>query len=98
MAASKNDISRWFDRGRSEGASHMIVAVDQFDWDDYPVYVGRPAAVRAEIARILSSDMQRVMEIYDLGMDKECQLAEHRSWHPPNPAPAQEPFPDSADR
>ena len=33
-----HEIGVWFDRGIALGASHMIVATDTFDHDDYPVY------------------------------------------------------------
>jgi hypothetical protein len=83
MAASREDLSRWFDRGIREGASHMIVAVDQFEWDDYPVYVDDPAQVPDEVARIRSSSMQDVMEVYDLRADKAAQMLERRAWRVP---------------
>lgn len=82
MAASKADLIRWFDRGISEGASHMIVAVDQVDWDDHPVYVDDPSGVADEVARI-RADTRLIMEIYDLSMSKDAQMAERRAWHPP---------------
>jgi hypothetical protein len=39
MAASRNDIKRWFERGVEQKATHMIVVCDTFDHEDYPVYV-----------------------------------------------------------
>lgn len=83
MAASRLDLSRWFDRGVSEGASHMIVATDQFDWDDFPVYVDDPAKVRDEVSRLESQSMTGVMEVYDLRADKLAQMLERRVWRVP---------------
>lgn len=45
---TREQIGAWFDRGVTDNASHMIVAVDRFDHEDYPVYVDNPAEVRAE--------------------------------------------------
>ena len=39
MAASKEDVKRWTDTARKQGATHVISVCDTFDWDDYPVYV-----------------------------------------------------------
>ena len=39
MAASRGDLKRWFEEGVEEGASHMIVVCDTFDYEDYPVFV-----------------------------------------------------------
>jgi hypothetical protein len=38
MAATKQDIIGWLDRGKAQGATHVIVVCDTFDWDDYPVF------------------------------------------------------------
>ena len=34
MAATRSDISQWFDRGKKLGATHMLVVCDTLDWDD----------------------------------------------------------------
>lgn len=36
---TRNDIAQWFEEGKALGATHMIVAVDTYDHEDYPVYV-----------------------------------------------------------
>lgn len=81
MAATRDDISRWFDDGVAEGATHMIIVTDTFDWEDFPVYVlpGQSARVQADDHR--SRSMQKVMEVYSLKMDKGAQLAEFRAFH-----------------
>lgn len=83
MAATRLDLSRWFDRGVSEGASHMIVATDQFDREDYPAYVDAPDEVRPELDRLNAANMTGVMEVYDLRADKLAQMLEHRAWRVP---------------
>lgn len=77
------EIASWFDRGAANGASHMIVAVDRFDHEDYPVYVDEPDRVREEVSRIETSSMQGVMEVYDLRADKLAQMLERRAWRVP---------------
>lgn len=79
----RSEIADWFDRGVVDGKSHMLVAVDSFDNEDYPVYVQDAAAARSEYERLHGNNMQRVMEIYDLGMDKDTQLNEARAFHLP---------------
>jgi hypothetical protein len=66
MAVTLRELTQWFDSGIAQAATHMIVVVDEFDWEDYPVYVAT-----AEDAREVASDynrksMQRVMEVYIL--------------------------------
>lgn len=77
MAATREDISSWFDRGRDAGARYMIVLCDTYDHDDYPVY-----CVEADHARKRMKDpgsMQKVMECYDLRADKETQMNQRRA-------------------
>ena len=77
MSTTRADLSRWFDAGVEQGATHMIVVCDTFDWSDYPVYVAKNENVR-EKAR---ENMQKVMEVYSLTKDKTAQLGEHRAFN-----------------
>lgn len=81
MGTTREEIGRWFDEGVAKGATHMIVATDIFDWDDYPVYVmpGSVAAKRADEVR--SQSMTKVMEVYDLSMDRAQQLGAGRVYN-----------------
>jgi hypothetical protein len=75
-------IDDWFEAGIEDGATHMIVVVDEFDHDDYPVYVWG-GEVQTQLDRIAAAEMQQAMEVYDLGRSKRFQLAEVRAWHVP---------------
>ena len=79
MAASKSEIAQWFDDGVKKGASHMIIVCDTFDYDDYPKYV-MPGDDPREKANNLGS-MQTLMEVYNLSMDKNTQLAASRAYN-----------------
>ena len=85
MAATKEELALWFDEGVRQGASHMVVVCDTFDHSDYPVYVpARPAvgqAVADVVAQYATAPMSRVLEVYDLHLDRDEQLAEERSMH-----------------
>lgn len=81
MAANKGDISHWFDRGVEQGATHMIIVCDDFDYDDYPVYVQPDQDVREIADSNNVPDERRVMEVYCLSMDKATQLAEGTALH-----------------
>lgn len=83
MAASYEDIKGWFDRGVEVGARYMIVVCDTFDHEDYPVLVGPEKDFWVEHDKYNGRDMQRVMEVYDLHMDRDTQLAEGRAHHEP---------------
>lgn len=81
MAASKSDIREWFKQGVKDKATHMIIVCDSFDWDDYPVYITSTAKVAKEYCDSMTTNnnMQQVMEVYNLSMDMDSQLAEHRA-------------------
>lgn len=80
MAATKEDLRSWFRMGLSDPVNtHMVILCDTFDWTDYPIYV--ESAERAREYLFSPGLMTRVMEVYDLRMDMEKQMAEHRAWH-----------------
>lgn len=74
MAATRADISRWFDEA-PKTATHMIVVCDEFDYGDYPEYIkGDAAKARECVDELNAKDLTRVMEVYRLDLDKETQL------------------------
>lgn len=76
---TRNEIAAWFDAGAEQGATHMIVFVDTFDFTDYPAYAADPFEARTLVNAPAKSS--QVMEVYDLAMDRDTQLAEVRAWH-----------------
>jgi hypothetical protein len=84
-----SEIRAWLVEGQRQRAGHVIVMVDDFDHEDYPVYVELGADVEQRLVDI-THNMQRPMEVYDLALDIEAQLAEHRAWHVGAPAARQE--------
>lgn len=80
MATQKSDIQEWLERGKEEGATHLIVVCDTFDWEDYPVFVSPHENVH-EKEEHYNGNMQRVMEVYKIDMDWDSQLNQHRSFN-----------------
>lgn len=81
MSTTKQQLTAWFNAGVSHEATHMIVVCDTFDHSDYPVYVTADQNPRVEAAKRDGRNMQQVMEVYDLRLDCEPQMAEHRAFH-----------------
>ncbi|MAH32707.1 MAG: hypothetical protein CMG78_11955 [Marinobacter sp.] len=82
MIAKTEDIRRWFQNGVEIGSTHLIVVNDTFNWSDYPVQVSEDEDVE-EVAKKYHyrMNMQKVMEVYDLSVDMEMQIKEHRAFH-----------------
>lgn len=78
---SKLELVAWFDRGVEQQATHMIVVFDTFDHEDYPVYVSPDQDVRTVAAKYNGANMQRIMEVYDLRLNRDQQMAEVRAFH-----------------
>jgi hypothetical protein len=73
MAATQAELREWFDRHKELGYDYMLVYVDEFDWDDYPVGVFTQGYW--EKRRELNAEtMQRFMESYDLHANRDEQL------------------------
>lgn len=82
MPTAQTDIANWFDQGVKNKADYMLVVCDTYDHEDYPVYA-KESEVVAKYNEHNGPNMQRVMEVYDLRMDKQMQLSEVRANHLP---------------
>lgn len=75
MSTTIQDLQEWFDRGVKEKATHMIVVCDTFDHEDYPVFVKPTENVHDVAKQYNNTNMQRIMEVYNLRMSKEEQFS-----------------------
>lgn len=66
MGTTREDLKKWFEAGVAQGATHMIVACDTFDYEDYPVYVYADDDLDKKIGEKNGVNMQKVMEVYNL--------------------------------
>jgi hypothetical protein len=80
VAATKEEIRRWLEEGKSEGATHVIIVFDGHD--DVPYFI-KPGTDVWETYKTF--DSRRVMEVYDLKQPLDEQLAERRAWRMPPP-------------
>lgn len=82
---TRQQISEWFDIGKDSNNEYMIIVCDTFDYEDYPVFANQP-----HFDRIYSNhnnvNLQRIMEVYNLKMDKETQLNETLTFNIPKGA------------
>ena len=76
MAASKDEIRKWFDEGKKAKKRFMLVMRDMSDGNYYPLY----EQTTEEAAKIVKrpGEMQQVIEVYDLRKDRERQLRKLR--------------------
>lgn len=76
---TKDEISRWFAQGVSNGYKYMLVLSDRFEHEEYPVYVGTSTEVRDLQKKYVGDEWTGVMEIYDLTKEAQPQLDLKRS-------------------
>lgn len=81
MGTTREDIREWLKEAKRKKATHLIVATDTFDWEDYPIYVLPGQDVRKIYDEHQGPNMQKVMEVYSMKLDLEKQLSEDRSFH-----------------
>ena len=72
----------WFDKGITQKQDFMIVVCDTYDWTDYPVFC-TTEEFDEKHAEFDGKNMQKIMEVYDLSVDKESQINEFRAFHYP---------------
>lgn len=75
-------IRGWLNESVEGGARWVIIVRDDFDGVTYPLPITRAAEVQTAIDAV--SDLEEALEVYDLALPIEPQLAESRAWHPPN--------------
>lgn len=81
MTTTRDEIRGWLSAERATGATHMIVVCDTFDHEDYPVFVKPDENVREVEARFNGKNMQRVIEVYNLGLPIDPQLSAGRCFN-----------------
>jgi hypothetical protein len=81
MGTSKEQIRVWLKRGVEQGASHVCVVCDTFDYEDYPVFVAPTESIESRVSGFHNDKWNRLMEVYDLSLDIESQLREDRAMH-----------------
>ena len=79
MGTTKEDIQGWIKEGQDKGATHLIVVCDTFEYEDYPVYVMPGEDPIIKYNSYNGSNMQKVMEVYNLHKDLNKQLGQHRA-------------------
>lgn len=82
MSTTRETLAAWFDEGVAQNATHMVIAVDTFDYDDFPVFVTKDQDVNNVVAYYSdSSRMLKVMEVYDLSKNKAVQMSQKRAFN-----------------
>lgn len=76
---TKAQIRDWLERGKSRGATHLLVVCDTFHWDDYPVFVTSDQDAQEVAERYNGPNMQKLMEVYRLDVDWDEQLRAPRT-------------------
>lgn len=80
MTCTFDDITRWLDEATHKGATHLIVVCDDFDHDNYPIFVMPGEDVRERYDKVYApGNMQHVDEVYNMSMDIMRQRREHRA-------------------
>jgi hypothetical protein len=77
---TRQEIAHWLEAGRTGDNTHMIVVCDNFDFEDYPVYVPKGKNVRNVFAEYDNKNMQIVMEVYSYRKNLEQQLNQQRAF------------------
>lgn len=86
MPTTHDDIGKWFDDAVRNEATHMLIVCDTFDFEDFPVHVPYGRDAQEMVDEVNRKEMLRVMEVYDLSLDKDVQLGQTYCWNT-GPAP-----------
>ncbi len=74
MSALRNDISNWFNKGKKEGYAYLIIALDTYDYNNYPVFCKDKEEALKWKSEVAGKNMVSYDEIYNLNEDKYNQM------------------------
>jgi predicted heme/steroid binding protein len=83
MTATLATISSWVRQGVAEGSRWVIIVCDRYDYTNYPLYVAEDGDFYQVYDSHNGPNMTSVDEVYDLKLDIEAQLKQHRALHLP---------------
>lgn len=66
MSKYASELERWTEEGKSENATFLIVVLDTFSYEYYPVFVDADDNVETIKKEYDNKNMQQVMEVVDL--------------------------------
>jgi len=78
MTCTFDDITRWLDEAAHTGATHLIIGLDTFDHDNFPIYV-MPGECPKERYDKLYADGNAADEVYNMRMNLDRQRREFRA-------------------
>jgi hypothetical protein len=81
VATNRVEIAQWLAHAQDEGASHLLIVCDGFDYEEYPVLVMPEENVEEKIDEYNAKAMQNVMEVYHMQIDIPMQLGQTRAWN-----------------
>ena len=79
MTATHDDITMWLEMAKEKEATHLIIAHDTFDHDNYPVFAFSKKECQEQVSKRQGQNMQRIDEVYNMSMDIASQRAGFRA-------------------
>ena len=82
MTATRKEIKGWVDElFANPEYTHLVVACDTWDYDNYPVFVKQGEDVREVYNEHVKGDFNKVDEVYSRNHDRDEQMREWRALH-----------------
>lgn len=78
---TKEEIRTWLQEGlvQEPQPTHMLVACDTFDYEDYPLYCKTLEETQDKIKS--PGEMKKIMDLYSYKLPLQKQLLEKRAWN-----------------
>jgi hypothetical protein len=70
------------EEAKEEGATHLLIVCDTFDWGNYPISVMPGEDIQKIIKKYNDRNMQQIDEIYNMSVDiGEQRNSKERCWN-----------------
>ena len=60
------DRATWLQEAKEKNATHLIIVLDTFDYEDYPVFVLQGEELKEKVIKFSTASMQSIQEIITL--------------------------------
>lgn len=74
-------IDIWLAEAKKQKASHLIMACDTFNYENYPIFAHGKKDCQEKVRKHNGQNMQRVDAVYNMRRSIKNQRAEERPWH-----------------
>lgn len=82
MSATRQNLEKWYSRGKEQKSEYLIVVCDTFSYEDYPVFSSKEN-FKEKFRNHDGFNMQKIIGVFDLSADLDEQIEQKQVFNCP---------------